>query len=296
MLNQQHIQELIDHIEEHLADEINVIGLASSFSVSPWHFQRTFKSLVGDTLGGYIRGRRLSRAAELLLATDRTIIDVAFSVGFSSHEAFSRSFKAYFNCGPKAFRSTKPQVSLEEKPLLTGELYQHLADGMQKEACIRFEPAKTIIGYDAAIPSPFTSEEDYCDLLYEPWTRLLKREHDVNTLSPGSYFGLMLSPSGNFTEEKLRYLAGIPVMPGGKIPSDMTVYEFPAQQVAMFDIYAGTQDSLARTVDYIYGYWLPNSPFNRGDGNDYEWFETVTSFEDPDLTSKYVMPVKEKKR
>jgi len=42
------------------------------------------------------------------------------------------------------------------------------------------------------------------------------------------------------------------------------------------------------------GYWLPNSAYLRGHGNDYELFENVkgmNSFAEGNLTSKYVMPI-----
>ena len=56
-------------------------------------FSRLFKALVGNALGGYVRDRRPTQAVRLLLGTDLGIIDMAFRVGFSSHEAFTRSFK-----------------------------------------------------------------------------------------------------------------------------------------------------------------------------------------------------------
>ena len=108
------IQGLVDHIESHLAEEINVLGLAKSLKISPWHFQRLFKSLVGDSLGSYIRGRRLSRAAQLLRDSNSSIIDIALEVGFNSHEAFSRSFKTQYEVTPKEFRNSKALFSLRE--------------------------------------------------------------------------------------------------------------------------------------------------------------------------------------
>jgi AraC family transcriptional regulator len=296
-INHTHIQTLIDRIETNLEEEINVVMLADSFHMSPWHFQRTFKSLVGDTLGGYIRGRRLTRAAQLLCNTDRTIIDVAFSVGFNSHEAFTRSFKSYFQHSPKEFRKNSPPVLLAKKPLLTVELYEHLAKGMQQNPIIKQMTEQYIVGFDASIPSPFIYNENYCDLLYRPWTTLLEKEteKEIENQIPGTYYGLTLSPSGNFVEESLTYIAGLAATSRGEAPADMASYYIPEQLVAMFDIFAGTEDNTAKTVDYIYGYWLPNSPYTRANGNDYELFEKVSSFEDPNLRSKYVIPIAAKK-
>lgn len=290
-VNHRHIQELVDRIETNLAEDVNVLGLADTFNMSPWHFQRTFKSLIGDTLGGYVRGRRLSRAAKLLMDSDQSIIDIAFGVGFSSHEAFTRSFKAYFNQSPKAFRNDRPPVSLQEKPLLTSELFEHLAKGMEQEPIIADLPSRFLVGFDTAIPSPFVSNEDYCDLLYEPWTNLLKYENKIKHRINGQYYGLMLSPSGNFIESNLSYVAGAAVSVPDDDLSEMFSFTFPAQKVAMFEVFAGTENNLARTIDYIYGYWLPNSGYTRGRGNDYEFFENVEDFSNPNLRSKYILPI-----
>ena len=281
----------MDRIESNLAEEVNVLGLADTFHMSPWHFQRTFKSLVGDTLGGYIRGRRMTRAASLLLESEQSIIDIALNVGFGSHEAFTRSFKSYFQQSPKAFRKNRPAIMLEEKPLLTAELYEHLARGMQQEPVIAQLPPRYIAGFAADIPSPFVSQQDYCDILYTPWTTLLKREGELGARVRGSYCGLMVSPSENFTEDTLSYIAGAVVESLDAVPEDMVSFSFPSQQVAMFEVFAGTENNLAKTIDYIYGYWLPNSKYTRGPGHDYEWFEDVVSFEDPALRSQYILPV-----
>ena len=289
------IQGLVDQIEDNLAEEINIIHLAASFEVSPWHFQRLFKSLVGDTLGGYIRGRRLTKAAQSLLNSEQGIIDIAFSVGFNSHEAFTRSFKSYFGQSPKAFRKTRPAVLLSEKPQLTPELFTHLSQGIDREPVITHRAAQTIVGFSATIPSPFVSNENYCDLLYTPWTTLLERQTEIENRIPKTYYGLSVSRSGNFVEDTLDYIAGMPVTARGRVPAGMVSFEFPEQVVAMFEVFAGTEDNVAKTVDYIYGYWLPNSPYTRGRGNDYELFENVTSFEDPALKSKYVIPLEAKK-
>lgn len=294
-INHTHIQKLIDQIETTLEEEVNAVRLADSFHMSPWHFQRTFKSIVGDTLGSYIRGRRLTRAAQLLCDTDRTIIDIALNVGFNSHEAFTRSFRSYFQYSPKEFRKKSPPVLLAQKPLLTVELYKHLAKGMEQNPIIKQMPEQHTVGFDTSIPSPFIYNENYCDLLYRPWTTLLEKEKQIENRIPETYYGLTISPSGTFMEQSLSYIAGAAVTSLDEVPSGMASYSFPEQLVAMFDIFAGTEDSTTKTVDYIYGYWLPNSPYTRANGNDYELFEKVSNFEDPNLRSKYVVPIATKK-
>jgi AraC family transcriptional regulator len=287
----RHIQKLVNHVEENLSEEINIPQLADSFNLSPWHFQRLFKALVGDTVGGYVRGRRLTEAVRLLTHTQLGIIDIAFSVGFGSHEAFTRSFKTYFGQSPADFRKNRPAVILNEKPLLSDALVRHLEKEISHTPIITTTPAQIIVGIPTVIPSPFATDEIICETLEPSWRLLLKRQSEIANQQPTAFYAITASPSGNFTEDTLNFIAGIPVASADTVPQGMVAHVFPQQQVAMFDVAVLNNDTVRKTIDYIYGYWLPNSPYTRGNGSDYELFEEHGGFIDPQFGSKYVIPI-----
>lgn len=287
------LQALVDEIEGNLAEDISVLALSERSGLSPWHFQRWFKSLIGDTLGSYIRGRRLTRAARLLLETDRGIIDIAVSVGFGSHEAFTRSFKAYFSMSPKAFRQRRPRVRLNEKPMLDERLLHHISHRIEREPVIQVRPAFSIVGFATRIPSPFVTDQTNCYLMQPAWMRLFEQEASVPGGIPKTYYGLTLSESGQFTEDELIHLATIETTDPTAAPEEMTVHHLPEQHVAIFDVYGIDAEAANRTIDFIYGYWLPNSGYRRGEGSDYEWMEQVEQF-GPSTDSKYVIPLSER--
>jgi AraC family transcriptional regulator len=274
-----------------LSEDINIPKLAHSFNLSPWHFQRLFKALVGDTLGGYVRGRRLTEAARLLTRTELSIIDVAFSVGFGSHEAFTRSFKAYFGQSPGGFRKTKPVVVLNEKPLLNTKLVRHLEKEIKHTPLITTLSARTIIGITTVIPSPFATDEIICESLGPLWRTLLKRQKEITDQQPDAFYAITASSSGNFTEDTLDFIAGMPVDSTTKVPKGMIKHTLPKQLVAMFDVAVLDNDTVLKTINYIYGYWLPNSPYTRGSGSDYELFEEYEGFINPNGGSKYIIPI-----
>ena len=287
----RHIQSLVDQVEENLSEDINIPQLANSFNISPWHFQRLFKALVGDTLGGYVRGRRLTEAARLLTHTELGIIDIAFSVGFGSHEAFTRSFKAYFKQSPQDFRKFRPAVILNEKPLLSMNLVHHLEKEIKHTPVISIIPARIIVGIPTAIPSPFATDEIICESLGPSWRNLLKRQDEIKDQRPTAFYAITASPSGNFTEDTLDFIAGKPVASATQIPEGMVAHIFPEQLVAMFDVAVLDKDTVLKTINYIYGYWLPNSAYIRGSGSDYELFEEYEGFINPNSGSKYVIPL-----
>lgn len=287
------IQELVEYIEANRDSELNIIKTAKSFHLSPWHFQRLFKSIVGDSIGGYIRGRRLTFAANALLESHDNVIDVALGAGFQTHESFTRAFKKHFGLSPKAFRNERPNVRPVHKPQLSDALLEHITKGMEKEPLIVERKAQRLAGFATGIPSPFFGDETICELIGPAWQRLFEVQKVSGLGETNCYYGLTISPSGSFTEEKLTHLAALPVQKGAEVNEDMVIHEVPKQTVAMFDTRTNIEaDILKKTIDYIYGYWLPNSGFSRGEGDDYEYFEDVVDFETGDFRSYYVIPLK----
>ena len=99
------INRVVDHIDAHLADALDLPTLADIAHFSPWHFHRLFQAFTGETLGERVRRRRLEVAAARLLASPpQTTLSIALDVGFGSAEAFTRAFKAYFHATPSGWR------------------------------------------------------------------------------------------------------------------------------------------------------------------------------------------------
>ena len=99
------INDLLDYINAHYADSLNLDNTAARVGFSKFHFSRLFKQYTGFTFNEYLNQRRL-RAAEALLA-DRSIsiTEVALRSGFSSISSFNRLFKEAKHCTPKEYRA-----------------------------------------------------------------------------------------------------------------------------------------------------------------------------------------------
>ena len=96
---------VVDHIDAHLDETLELATLAEVAHFSPFHFHRLFAAWMGETLGEYVRRRRLEVAATRLTAQPRVpVIDIALSVGFGSAEAFARAFKSRFGHSATAWR------------------------------------------------------------------------------------------------------------------------------------------------------------------------------------------------
>jgi AraC family transcriptional regulator len=96
------------HIDAHLGDTLELADLAAVAHFSPFHFHRLFTAWMGETLGDYLRRRRLEVAALRLLSQPRTpVLHLALLVGFGSSEAFAHAFKARFGCSASQWRRRK---------------------------------------------------------------------------------------------------------------------------------------------------------------------------------------------
>jgi AraC family transcriptional regulator len=99
------INRVVDHIDAHLAEPLDLQRLASVAHFSPWHFHRIFQALTGETLADRVRRRRLEVAAGRLLATPPApALNIALDVGFASPEVFTRAFRNHFGVTPSAWR------------------------------------------------------------------------------------------------------------------------------------------------------------------------------------------------
>lgn len=98
---------LLEYIDAHYAEELNLENMADFMGFSKFHFSRLFKQYTATTFNDYLHSRRL-RAAETLLADPNLpIIEVALQSGYASISTFNRLFKQYKNCTPSEYRSRK---------------------------------------------------------------------------------------------------------------------------------------------------------------------------------------------
>jgi AraC-like DNA-binding protein len=84
---------------------LSIAGLAQVAAMSPYHFLRTFRALVGMTPHQFILYTRMKRAAISLRRTHGNISAIAFAAGFGDLSTFNRRFQRIFGLSPGAFRA-----------------------------------------------------------------------------------------------------------------------------------------------------------------------------------------------
>lgn len=105
--NEQHrlINRVITYIDENIHEPLPLERLAKVSTYSPFHFQRLFKEIIGETPAGYVKRLRLENAAHLLIYEQHLpITQIAQISGYSSLSAFTYSFTSYYETSPKSWR------------------------------------------------------------------------------------------------------------------------------------------------------------------------------------------------
>src|SRR5688572_2312402 len=98
------LARVLIHIQSRLDGDLSLRTLARVSHVSPFHFHRKFRALVGETVKGYVQRVRLERAAIRLLLHRESVWGVALDAGFRNHETFCRAFKKRFGVSPRSYR------------------------------------------------------------------------------------------------------------------------------------------------------------------------------------------------
>lgn len=101
------MQRVLDHIDQHLDDDLDLDVLSGIAAYSKYHFHRQFAATFGLSVHRYIQLSRMKRASYRL--TDRnaeSVTDIAMDAGYDAPDAFARAFRQRFGQSPSSFRKS----------------------------------------------------------------------------------------------------------------------------------------------------------------------------------------------
>lgn len=107
------LKNILTNIEEGIRDGINVDAIAKQHTLSERHLQRLFKLAFNQSLGFYIRSRKLAASIEDLLNTNLNVLDIALDYGFEHEQSYIRAFKREFGITPGNFRKTRQTIKFK---------------------------------------------------------------------------------------------------------------------------------------------------------------------------------------
>ena len=111
------VRQAVDLMQRHIEDPLALPEIGRRTMLSPRQLERLFLRHTGMSPLRFYMRLRVERARELLLYSDRPIIDIAVSAGFTSTSHFATWYKRIYGVRPSDMRgrSALPATSLEER-------------------------------------------------------------------------------------------------------------------------------------------------------------------------------------
>jgi AraC family transcriptional regulator len=272
------VQQAVERVLGGLDEALDLERLARGAALSPFHFHRIFRGMLGETPLELHRRLRLERAALCLREQATPVITVALDAGYDTHEAFTRAFRAHYSCSPSEFRS----------------------DGQDRAGCVR-PPQIEIAAHSgvhfeaqrSGVPVVHFSQQGDQSMNIEikqmPALRVATVRHvgPYNRISEA--FGRLGDIAGRAglihgkptmlavyhddaeatPEPELRSDAAIVVADSVNIPEGMGEQRLPAGRYACA-LHVGPYEQLGDAWGRLMGHWLPQSGERCQDGDSYE--------------------------
>ena len=99
-----HVRKAIHYVGEHYHEDITLATVAEYLGLNKCYFCTMFKSETGENFSNFLNQVRIDKGKELLTAGNLSMVDVAFSVGYSSQSYFNNVFKKNTGTTPRKFR------------------------------------------------------------------------------------------------------------------------------------------------------------------------------------------------
>lgn len=287
----QQLEKAVVFIEDNLSEEIRVEDVAAIAGYSYYHFQRVVNAVLGESIGDYIRTRRLARAASDLIYTDKRILDIAVNYQFESQESFNRAFKKVYRVSPGVYRINRIDTIIGSRKELTAGHLRHICEGVTLRPVICRLDEKKLVGmrFQTTLRK---------NALKEAWKRFNSRVEEIkNRTSCDARYGICEVSSDfdtlRFDENtESTHFIGTEVYSFDALPEGMSSKILNNGEYAVFT-HKGKIDALKMTYDYIWGTWLLCSGFEIDTRDDFELYDGRFLGADNDLSEIDIyIPVK----
>lgn len=259
------MHRVLAHIDAHLDQPLDLATLAGVAHFSPFHFHRLFAAWMGETLGDYLRRRRVEMAAMRLAAQPRVpVLHIALAVGFGSAEAFARAFRARFGVSPSAWRKQQAllraangnpgQVMRKMDQVATGVAPDHGASHKQE-----IPMHITVIDRPAVTVAYMRHTGPYGEPIFRFWQDVVAPWMVTDGLLGRARYGISHDDLGVTAPEQCRYDACIEVAPDF-VPSAATAQltTLPGGRYAVLH-FSGTAAQMVDGWTALLRDWLPGS-------------------------------------
>lgn len=227
------LNRVAEHIWAHLDAPLDLAQLAEVACLSPFHFHRIYRAMMGETVAETVSRLRLQRASMELARGQAPIGEIAVRAGYASNPAFTRAFRAAYDQTPAAFRAARRRNSGAEP--MTVEI--------QDRAPMRI----------ATVPHKGPPQQ-----IGQAFDRLMAWAGPKGVVMPPAVgVAVYLDDMSVVPPAEQRALAGITVGPEVAGDETVTIHEAPAGRYAVL-LYRGPYAQIGMGYEELFG-WLPAS-------------------------------------
>jgi AraC family transcriptional regulator len=235
----ERIQRVVDYLAGHLDEHLDLATVAGVAFLSPYHFHRIYRGLLGETVNDTVRRLRLQRAAIDLLDRDLGVERIAQRAGYASQAAFTRAFRDEYGEPPARYRIARreAQAKAERNPAL----YQ---------VEIRTLPAVRVAAIEQC--------GDY-QLASKAFERLMTVAATTGLLRPDTRtIGIFHDDPESVPQAQLRSAACITVPGDWRPTGELTEAYIEGGRYARI-VHTGPYTELKTAYDWLYQTWLATS-------------------------------------
>ncbi|MEM9487708.1 MAG: AraC family transcriptional regulator [Myxococcota bacterium] len=277
------VQRAVETIVSDLDRALDLRALAREAALSPFHFHRIFKGMLGETPLELQRRLRMERASWSLLHEGSSVTAVAFAAGYETHESFTRAFRAHYACSPSEFRQSleihKVDCTDPFRVELAARSGIHFQPQRSEPPTIRFNQGEETMNIEikdmqemrvATVRhvGPYTR-------ISEAFGRLGELAGKAGLFGPESaMIGIYHDDPESTPAAELRADAALVVPSGVSLPEELGEQRIPAGRYAC-TTHVGPYRELGDVWARFMGGWLPDSGHRLGPGECYEIYHNA---------------------
>lgn len=255
------LNAVVDMVESQLATDpsadVDVAAVAARAGTTEHHLRRMFASLAGMPVSEYVRRRRMSAAAALVIGSTDDLLGIAVRFGYGSTEAFSRAFRAVHGATPG-------EVRRHGGPLRT---QQRISFALTVEGSVPMDtrivtlPALRLVGHAARVPLVHegVNEQIAAHVASVPVEETLRLK-ELNDTEPRGVLAVSDDLDPDRAEgSTLTYLHGVATT--AEAPQDLDVVDVAPGTWAVFRTEGPHPQALQEAWAATATSWFPSQPW-----------------------------------
>jgi AraC family transcriptional regulator len=256
----------VDYINGHKNENLSVAEIASAAPFSPFHFQRLFRAMLGESVGEFTRRIRLEAAARRLkLVPSQDITGLAIELGFSSSQNFAKAFKKHFDVAPSQYRdsltSLPKQTSAEE---VLANIVPNKERCRDEVSVVVREPTK--VAYLRHFGSYNDPEVQVAFEQLETWAH-------ARDLGDREFVGIPWDDAEITPNQKCRFDACVAIAEDAWFGKGVNYQTIPGGKYASLRCEI-VHNNFESPWNVLLGQWLPSSGFQPSDGPRFERYHS----------------------